>query len=361
MSDRASSLGRRRKCLGSKQAEAGLPDNDTIYSAAGEKGHSMIHNSDFSGADKEELKTLMDVVRMAADVEMDILGECERPFKVYKEVTLTVPLGNGEEITGHPDRVVVGYHKEHGYFALIIDYKLGFLEVDGAAENDQLRLYALGLPSIVDVPIAKTFCRIVQRFFTHETAVYTPEDLVLALADVKAVYAASSAPDAPRTPSEEACRYCRALGTDRCPETKNMIELAARPVNALSLTPEAIANRLEMFSLAESIIEKERPIYKAMLAANSEAIPGWELKPGAIMRSVPDVTAAHAKLHPYIGDKFQECLKASVPELQSALAEAKGISEPKAKTLLKEILGDELVEKPKEGSLKQIKKTLKSS
>lgn len=365
--DRISYTPRRRKCLGSKHAEAkaiamnpALADDETKYSVTGDKLHAMLHKNDFAGADKADMTTLTDLIRMAADVEMDIMGECERPLKVYKEVTLWIDLPNGDRVEGHPDKVLVGRHKDHGWFALILDFKTGFIEVDSAEENDQLRGYAVALPSIVDVPISKTFARIIQRFSAHDTTVYGPEELALARADILAVYAASDALDAPRTPSASACRYCKAVGTAACPETARMVEHAGHNINPASLTPEGIANRLEMFALAEAIIDKERKTYKQMIIDNPNLIPGWCITPGDMMRSIDDIAGAHAALHGIIGDKFQSALKVSVPELQEAVVEAMGIPKAKGKEKIKELLGSLLIEKQKAGSLTQVsKKALK--
>jgi hypothetical protein len=363
---RASQIHRLRTCPGSLAAEAGLPEQTNIYSESGTRMHKMMETNNFDGATPEELQTLTDIVRMGADVEQDIMGECKRPLKVYKETELFITNARGEKkVSNHPDKIVVGEHSTHGWFGLVLDTKTGHGEVDSAESNDQVMSYSVAANQCLPFPFAKLFGRILQRFASHNTVEYDAVTIEQAKDSILAVVAEAEKPNAKRVPSESACKYCKAIGTSRCPETQFAIETSMHEINQATLTPEDMARRLEVFSLAEKIIDKERAIYKQMLVDTPGCIPGWEIKPGQIMRSIEDLAGAHRALynsldledHPEV---WQECLKASVPTVQSALQSARGISELAANKLLSELLGPLLIEKPKAGSLSPIsKKALK--
>ena len=319
----------------------------------------MLETANFDGATKDELEILTDMVRMKAAVEEEILLQCKKPFRVLREKEVYVyDFWGTKRVEGHPDEVIVAEHSVHGWIALVTDVKTGFLEVDSAECNDQLRAYAIGVPELAGVEVKRVYGKIIQRFFKHNTVEYDAESLRDARVDVLGVVHETERPDAKRVPSEAACRYCKALGTSRCPETSQIVDaVVVAPVAELS--GELIARRLDLFAVAEKLIEKEKDLYKAMLEKKPDSIPGYFLKPGASRATIPDSQSAYNRVEDILAlDAFQKSLTVNAGKLEDAIGEATGLKGQALKKRFEELLGSDLVKTTNAPSLAKMTKSM---
>ena len=83
------------------------------------------------------------------------------------------------------------------------------------------------------------------------------------------------------------CQYCRASGTERCPEsTANVTALATRP-DALPVENADVPRLLDACDAAEEAITNIRTHAKDLLKRGVE-VPGWTLKPGTVRETITD-------------------------------------------------------------------------
>lgn len=353
---RGSEIHSERLCRGKKLATQDLSgENSTKYSEDGKRMHLMLATFDFTGATPEEMEVIEDLLSMSAEVKAEVLAGCGNPLHLYKEEPFAIHDADGNlAVTLHPDLVTIAEHPEHGLIGLVEDWKTGFIEVDSAEDNDQIRSYALGVYE-KHPELNKIYGKIHQRFVAHQTVEYDRESLVLAKEDILSVVVEANKPGQPRTPSPGACRYCRALGTTRCPETLNTINHAARPINLATLSPEQKSYRLDMFKLAELIIRRERELYSAELEENPKAIPGWHLVPGDERRAIVDVQAAYAVVADKITpEEFQAKCKIGVGDFEKLYKKATGLKGLTAKNAMTEALGPALQASQCKASLEPI-------
>ena len=180
-----------------------------------------------------------------------------------------------DEWSGAIDRIDFFYDEE-GEYALITDYKTGRGEVDPAAENIQLRAYAL-LVAEVFTNLTAIYATVVQPHAGNPTVtVYRAPEIAQAREEIDKLMAAIKAPDAPRKPSPEACKYCRALAV--CPEAAGETKaLATRSVSDVPALPDLeLSQLLTASTVVEDFIAAIKEEAKARLKAGKE-VPGWRL------------------------------------------------------------------------------------
>jgi hypothetical protein len=152
------------------------------------------------------------------------------------------------------------------------------------------------------------------------------------------------------TPSQpipgDHCRYCDARLT--CPALKKEITVTAPPeimkINIGNSPPLALTLALDMLPAVKGYIEAVESVARARLE-RGESIPGYCLKERKGKREIGDIMAAYEAL-PLDPRDFMACCKASLPELESALKDARIVPTlVAAKKLLAEKLGDNLTQK----------------
>lgn len=371
---RSSALPGYELCHGRPAAEVDMPDSKNELSVRGDIIHAMMASNDFSAATPDQMDSIGSLVRMSAQVEEDIIGS-RRRTKVVKEREFTIKHDGVDIIVGHPDRVLIWDHDGEER-ALILDFKTGFLEVDSAEDNLQLLCYAVAVWQ--ELGIKRIFAKIIMPMSKgHHVVEYDGADLKAGLDHLLFILAATKKPDAPRTPSEIACRYCKALGTSRCSETSKIVEEAASEnIMVAHYSPEAIAKRLELFSIAEKIIKKEEAEFKAMLAKDPEAIPGYYLKPGNIIGKIFNAQKTFEIVEPLfiqhlkdtgvvveeIEDKamamFQACVTVSKGKIEDAIAEATGLKGQVLDAKCEALLASVIVESQNAPSLSKMPKAM---
>jgi hypothetical protein len=213
---------------------------------------------------------------------------------------------------------------------LIIDGKTGFAKVAPAETNDQLRelvgLARANFPRCVEFSVA-----ILQPFFERNPtsiALYDEPEAELCLRQLRATIADCADPDAPRIPGAW-CHRCPAQTV--CEEARraaaHTYELAKRIESGeLELPIGAGATRLlDAIKAAASVLEATRKRYKAILAAQPDAAPGWYLKEGRKVRVIADTLGAYAIAKDFMPiEAFYGATKVSITALREACAGASG-------------------------------------
>jgi hypothetical protein len=332
--DSASSAYRRRRCAGSPNLiralrQAGklppeLPDPDAVKGDrvhrgwCGQKVEPPLGpwESDML-ASLERLERLV-VTDWAGTDQYELLG---REQRLWLHARLE-PVHSGQ--------FDVGYGTIHSHRILIIDGKTGFAKVTPAETNDQLRelvgLARANFPRCVEFSVA-----ILQPFFERtgtSIALYDELEAELCLRQLRSTITDCADPDAPRIPGAW-CGHCPAQTV--CAEARaaaaHTYELAKRiETGELELPLGAGATRLlDAIKAATGVLEATRQRYKAILATQPDAAPGWYLKPGKKMRAIPDTLAAYGIAKDFMTmEAFFGATKVSITALREACSNASG-------------------------------------
>ncbi|NBW16548.1 MAG: DUF2800 domain-containing protein [Caulobacteraceae bacterium] len=223
----ASNAHRYAACPGSHRACIGLPDTTSEDAARGDRIHAWL----------EGMANGTIPPPLAGPEEQDVAERCL--WQSEKLIAQHVGLERDRLVesriwdpsrtwSGKADLVVI----DNRNTALVIDYKTGRGDVEEAVGNLQLRALAalVAIHYMVDVvtvaivqPLAgpPSVCR------------YEAWDLLKAAAEIDEIMGKANATNQPRNPGPW-CQYCRAAGTDRCPESQRNLPL---PTSAPKLRP----------------------------------------------------------------------------------------------------------------------------
>lgn len=351
---RASSLRQAQLCPGSAVAQLGLPEQKSDMAEIGTRLHAAFAGDVEVAAslDMEEMETLQ-ILISRRDALSQEFGSGAVVSAVIKEAFYQSFRNNEPFVEGHPDEVVL-LAMEEKHRGLVWDAKTGWKEQEEPAINLQLRAYAYLVfdrhPEIDEIVAGL----IPGKFSVPRPVLYERADIPAIEAEIRGIRDEASKFDAPRNPSMAACRFCKALGTARCPETQMAIDHSARPVIMATLSPEQKSNRLQMFALALKIIERETELYRSELEADPNAIPGWTLTEGTSKRVIVDAQRAFEAL----GDGFDSAAfvkicKLGIGDYEKIFARATGIKGPALKSEMKLRLGPAIEIHTSRPSLKQ--------
>ena len=247
-----------------------------------------------------------------------------------------------------------------GDTAVVTDYKTGRTAQSKASENQQLKAYAVLVKKAF--PELKTiFVAIIQPLAGGTTiAEYNELELNAAEQEIVGIVNASLKHDAPRNPSIDACKWCRAKGI--CPDAYGQAQAATTTLQVASSVAVSTLSNEELASLdaksliVEDFIDEIRKELKARLMGGAQ-IAGLSLGKGRITRNVTDTTAAISALSSVLShDAIMDCAKISVASLEKAYAKAKGIKAKDAKTALDDALGWIIETRESEPSLQRDRK-----
>ena len=191
-----------------------------------------------------------------------------------EQITSTVVeerLWFGDQWSGAIDRIDF-----FGDSALVVDYKTGRGEVEDASSNLQMRAYAVLVAENYKT-VATVYVAVIQPHAGAPTVtVYEKADLEQARDEITAIVAAAYAPGAPRKPSPDACKYCRALAI--CPEAAGETKaLATRSASDVPALPDLeLAQLLTASTVVEDFIDAIKNEAKTRLKSGKE-VPGWRL------------------------------------------------------------------------------------
>ena len=326
----ASGFSRLALCPGSWNLEQTLPpQEENKYMALGTAVHAVL-------AGQAEFDTLtedgQDIATRCLSQFSEMIGQLdlgERTKEVIEE-----RFWYDDLFSGAIDRIDF-----FGDTAVVTDYKTGRVAQSGAAENYQLRAYAVlvkkAYPELKTILVA-----IIQPLAACKTiAEYNEEDLARAEEEIVGIVRASQKHDAIRTPSPDACKWCRAKSI--CPEirgTHKELEVVSNSV-VPQLSNEEILAIDEKAEVVLDFIEEVRKEMKARMLAGQQ-FAGRSLTEGRKTRSVTDALAVISALSGVVEQSdILSCSKLSVTSLEKVYAKAKGLKGKDAKQQFEDALG----------------------
>jgi hypothetical protein len=213
---------------------------------------------------------------------------------------------------------------------LIIDGKTLFGEVSPAEENDQLR-ELVGLARANFSRCKEFTVAILQPWVSARpsVAIYDEPEAELALRELRRTISDNADPAAPRTagpwcdkcPAFELCDTARAANA----RTWDVAKAVADGFFVLPIGEDG-AKLLNAAKLAQKYLEAVLERYKAILAQDAEAVPGWQLREGNKVREITDVLLA-AQIAPEFMDRdqFYSAVSVNVSALQELCAASSGL------------------------------------
>ena len=245
--------------------------------------------------------------------------------------------------------------------ALIVEYKSLPGEQAESSRNMQLRdqavLLDFNVPLLSEVGVV-----VVQPLVTHspEICVYKRADLVRSRDELYARVNASNNPNSPRKAGDVQCKFCRAKSgcpeynawagkeVAATPETESLIE---KPV--FQWTPAERTVFLDRAGVIEKWIDNCKLELKKMLKADPEAIPGYELKPGAMKGTIINPQTVFDNFSKVGGtlDAFMKCVSVTKSALD---VEVRTVTKAKGKKLedaVDAIIGENIQKKQNEPSI----------
>ena len=327
----ASGFSRLALCPGSWNLEATLPpQEENKYMALGTDVHAVLAGTkDFDSLSDEG----QDIATRCLSQFSELIGQLdlgERTKEVIEE-----RFWYDDLFSGAIDRI--DFFGEDT--AVVTDYKTGRVAQSGAAENYQLRAYAVlvkkAFPQLKTILVA-----IIQPMAGPKTiAEYNEEDLAKAEEEIVGIVTASQSNDAIRTPSPDACKWCRAKSI--CPEVRGAhkeLEVISSSV-VPRLSNEEILAVDEKAEVVLDFIDEVRKEMKARMMAGQQ-FAGRSLTEGRKTRSVTDALAVISALAGVVEQSdILSCSKLSVTSLEKVYAKARGLKGKDAKQQFEDALG----------------------
>lgn len=329
----ASSSHRWLYCHGSVEAEKGLPNKSSANADEGSAAHELAELI-LTGANVKDLigKPLPD--NNAFTVTQEMIDYVE----IYTSYVQALPgLHFYEERVSYSDWVEGAYGtadaiaidaKTKTLYVTDLKYGKG-LRVD-ADENSQLMLYALGAyaENLMFYQIENVKMAIVQPRLDHisEYEMHMG-DLLKWGAWVAEQVEIIKAGNAPRTPSEKACQWCKAAAT--CPALKDYAESAILSQfdeldmpNADTLTDAQLRKALESKKLIVSWLDAVERLVKERLEAGGK-FDGFKLVAGRSLRKWGDESEAEQVLADLLKEDAYERKLISPAKAEKALGKTK--------------------------------------
>ena len=283
----ASGIERIMLCPGSWNLEKTCPEPSASDDAAsGTKIHTALAGETVALNDDER-----ETFEMCKSIEKQIvekLGFDSPEAYIQSEMRLWNRVTIKQMFSGKFDR---SYSIEPRY--LIIDFKTGRNIVTAAEKNYQMRALAVLARNNIFVKTSlkplQVFVAIIQPWCSPQFTIaeYSLADVLTADNEITSGLERAMAPDAPRIPSTEACRYCKALAI--CPEAQKEAELAVTRLESRQLsqyTPDERGLMLDWIVQAESVLERKKAELRGMIESDPESVTGWKLQPGNEVREI---------------------------------------------------------------------------
>lgn len=330
----ASGMSRLSDCAGSWNLEKTLPEQEpNPYMQLGTDVHAVLAGT----KEYEELtEEGQEIATLCLSGFTHLIAQLDLGQRTQE--ILEQRFWYNDSFSGAIDRIDI-----FGDIAVVTDYKTGRTAQGKASENQQLKAYAVLVKH--HYPALKTiYVSIIQPLAGGTTiAEYNEEELEAATTEILGIVAASEDPNAPRNPSPNTCKWCRAKNI--CPDAYNQAQTAqthlqvASSVAISTLSNEELASLDAKAEIVEDFIAGIRKELKARLLSGAQ-IAGLSLTKGRTSRSVPDATAACSALSSILKpDDFLACTRVSITALEKAVAKAKGIKAKDAKSVLDSELG----------------------
>ena len=263
------------------------------------------------------------------------------------------------EVPGHPDHI---QYFPNAQIAVIFDDKFGRLPVPKSEINMQLKSYLVMFSELY--PVKKGVVAICQPWMKEpddfHSAIYTEQDITDAKIELIAVVRTAQQKDAPLRPSLDACRYCKAKAHCK-PAMDLMAMIAETRINEVTI-PELEALS-DVISLSVKVAEAWVKRMKLIASTMPDLLKHHKLGTQQYMRTITDAHAAFNRLFDadLLGpddkeamQKWNECLKASLPSVVDLVSAQNSMPEAEADTAVESALAELIEKKPKERSLVKI-------
>jgi len=290
-----------------------------------------------------------------------------RADKVIEDGSETAPevhraslLGDGVLLSGHIDLESVS-----GESVAVFDWKTGFKEVPTASQNIQLKGYVVLEAEYHEVNSVKAYLFSTGNDDSLTGVEYGVKELEEARQYLKNLCLSALADNAPRCPSQDACQYCQAQCTTRCPETlEEMCALPARVSQYELLPPKAdcrdIFNAIKM---VDAFKQKFISALKAAVTANpDEWADTFVMKSTGKQRTVTSANDVFDIIVRQNGlmtpDEFLSMVKVPITGIEKgckAELKAQNIKVKDQKQYLADILGDLVEYKDKAPKVEVVK------
>lgn len=355
---RASGAPQWKRCPGSVAAQEGLPDKSSGYALEGTCAHRLAELSwaedrppqDYLGHELDLPDGTWTVDQEMVTKVQEYLDNVERLASGanFQFVEVDVPISqitgeyndDGSPATGQVDRLAL-FIGEQKATVQVHDLKYGKGVVVEAKENEQLICYAHGVLEWLGWMLDGLMVDI--EIYIHQPRLNalpewktTEGVLNQRAAGLRAAADKTRQEDAERIPGEKQCRFCKAYGTERCPESTQYVAESA------TLDPddvEALDYNWELIQFVEKWAKKARARIQEALE-NGEQLNSVKLVAGKSSRNWKEDDETVAKKLQNRGLKAAEVWNKSL--ISAAQAEKKLGKERYSK------LAAELVEK-KEG------------
>jgi hypothetical protein len=320
----ASSIKACALCPGRHNTALGLMEKDNEYSIEGTAKHMCIEQeyipNDAPPEFKEDVKFCLDKVNQFIELGWSV---------VSKEIYMELLRENKPYLTGKCDLVM-----RKGVAYLYIDYKTGKEFVD--SDDIQLKAYAV-LGQRYFPKASEHYLIAVQPAFPDKEPVmiHMPECEQEILGILDKSYGSFD-----RVPTPEACVYCPAKATERCPETLDML---VKLPDRTEINPHKMAEYLTQIRIIEPVIKAVKAKAVELLEAGKD-IEGYRLQKGKRIRVIADTGLAYNKVSEKISlEDFLASCTISPKAIEALLIES-GETKKGIEDRSKEILGELIVE-----------------
>lgn len=306
-------------CPGSVKAEENIPDIKSKYAEEGDLAHQLAERLFFK-KDYKDLNVSDEMVEHVSEYVSylnNISSDNETKIYIEKKVDFSHIVPDG---FGTADALIL----KEGYCGgelHVIDLKYGFGNKVESYENTQLLLYAIGtLNSLIFKEICEIewiHLEIYQPRLKHISKwTISISELRYWEGYIKAKAEATLDVNAPRIPSEKACKWCKASSTCLAP-FKFMSEL---PVNKNSneLTTEETKHILDNTEMLTNFFKDvEERVYNTLLIGGSTE--GYKLVKGKKIRKLK--VDSEKKIVEILGEKAYNKSLVGVKDLEKLLDE----------------------------------------
>ncbi len=153
---------------------------------------------------------------------------------------------------------------------------------------------------------------------------------------------------------EKQCKYCKAKSF--CPELAKKQDAVVKVKDASQLTTGQLAELLTILPAIEAKCKAIKAHAKELLLDNPTSIEGWQLTKPNPTRSIANPKSAYQKLEDESlidAEGFLSSCSVSMTKLQHEVVEHTGMGPSEAKRMINTVLGDSMVEKQREPSIKK--------
>lgn len=346
-------------CPGRHLLQRGLPEEKSADAEFGTALHAALKLGSDEGLslDQKDLyESCEKIVEKVGEAFFGVAWEMVRAHPIKEERLWShIDLGGTDRNVNsisHSGQVDRAYIDTDGAKALILEFKSLAGTVAGSPRNQQLRdQAALVYRNFFPPDEADGLCigtAVIQPLVTHtpEICLYNRADLEQSVNEMHRRVVNSNTPGVPRVAGDAQCKFCKAKklcpeygqwASAQLPVPRSLVDL---PMS--SWNPEQWGLFLNMRLVAEKWLSQGESMAKTLLKANSDAIPGWGLKDGAIRETVNDATALLNRLHdrwgkshfaPSFGaaswehtvDLFMKCLSVKKKEFKEVVHQISGL------------------------------------